>query len=410
MRVPSILLALVLASGAAASLPAAASAAEDPDPVARMAAMDPGDRWMTMVHGYAFLTSNRQGGPSGARDFESSNHVMAVAMRRFAGGKISLLGTFTLEPATVPAQGSPELFQRGETYAGVLLVDRQHPHDLFTQLALRWDRPLSKKTGVFVYLSPWGEPALGPTAYPHRLSASENPSAPLAHHNQDSTHISADVVTLGFTLPGVALEGSVFHGREPDENRWNIDQGRIDSYSGRVTVRPGAGFTIQISAGRREHPESIEPGDQTRQTASVEYLRPTAGGFVAAALILGRNQLPSGPEVGNGLEATWKLDAKNFLYGRIESVDRDRFELINKRQRPDTVAPERTIVRAATAGYVRDLALLHEAETGLGGGVTVYRFDAGLDPVYGRDPVSFQVFMRLRFGSHGGAGPLHRHD
>src|SRR5207245_11505902 len=272
---------------------------------------------------------------------ERSNQFMVVSTRRLGGGTLSLLGTFTLEPATIPPEGSPLLFQRGETYQGVLLVDRQHPHDLFTQIAVQWERSLSRSTGLRLYLSPWGEPAVGPTAYPHRLSASENPVAPLAHHNQDSTHISADVVSASLGLSKLTIEGSAFHGREPDENRLDVDQGPIDSYAGRLTLRPGAGFALQISATRREHPEAIEPGDQTRQTASVEYERPTAGGFVAAALLVGRNLLPEGPERGNGLEATWKFRSRNFLYARVESVDRDLYELLNKRQRPGTVAPER---------------------------------------------------------------------
>ncbi len=369
---------------------------------------EPEDRWKTIVHGYTFLTSNRQGGPSGERDFESSSHFMVIASRRSWGGTLLLLGTFTLEPATIPAAGSPELFQRGETYRGRLLVDRQHPHDLFVQLALQWERPLSRRTAILFYLSPWGEPALGPTAYPHRLSASENPTAPLAHHNQDSTHISADVVTVGFKAAKVTLEGSAFHGREPDENRWDIDQGSIDSYSGRMTIRPSDHLSFQVSAGRREDPEALEEGDQTRQTASAEYVRETQGGFVAASLILGRNLLGGGEvERGSGLEATWKFLRNNFLYGRIENVDRDLYELVNKTQRPETVPSQRTTVQAATVGYVKDLPLLAEAETGFGAGLTTYRFDSVLDPVYGAQPVSFQVFVRLRFGSHGGAGHAH---
>src|SRR6266571_3398355 len=403
MKPVPILLALSLLGA-----PAAARARETgPEPIAGMKAADPGDRWTTSFHGYAFLTSNKQGGRSGARDFESTNHLMVVSTRGLGAGRLSLLGTFTLEPATIPPEGSPLLFQRGETYRGVLLVDRQHPHDLFTQIAVQWERSLSRSTGLRLYLSPWGEPAVGPTAYPHRLSASENPVAPLAHHNQDSTHISADVVTAGLKVAKVTVEGSIFHGREPDENRWNIDQGGLDSYSGRLTLRPGGGFSAQVSAARREHPEALEEGDQTRQTASLEYERSTSGGFVAAALIFGRNRLPAGVERGSTLEATWKFRRKNFLYGRIESVDRDRFELLTKTQRPETVPPETTTVGAATVGFVRDLPLRGEAESGLGGGVTVYRFDAGLDPVYGGNPVSLQVFLRLRFGSHGAAGHAH---
>jgi hypothetical protein len=393
----------------ALSLPLSCLHAEDP-----VAWVDPAQpteaagRWTTMAHGYAFLVSNRQGGRLGERRFESVNHLMIISTRRWGQGSLSLLGTFTLEPATIPVEGSPELFQRGETFQNRLLVDRQHPHDLFVQLGAQWERSLSARTGVRIYLAPWGEPALGPTAYPHRLSASENPSAPLAHHNQDSTHISADVVTAGVRLSRFTVEGSAFHGAEPDENRWDIDQGGIDSYSGRVSFRPGGGFTLQISAGRRRHPEALEDGDQTRQTASVEYVRTTPGGFLAASLILGRNLLEDGSEErGDGLEATWKFRGSNFLYGRIEDVDRDLYELTFKSQRPETQPPSPTAVQAATLGYVKNLPLLREAETGFGGGLTVYRFDSALNGVYGKGPVSLQIFLRIRFGTHGGADHLH---
>ena len=370
--------------------------------MAAMDEMEPMDHWMTMLHGYAFLTANRQGGPSGEREFESQNHLMATATRSLWGGKLSLLGTFTLEPATIPPRGSAELFQRGETYRNVLLVDRQHPHDLFVQLGAAWERPFSKDTKLHFYLAPWGEPALGPVAFPHRLSASENPTAPLSHHNQDSTHIAADVVTVGLTASIFTFEGSAFHGREPDENRWDIEQGRLDSYSGRLTVRPLPELSLQVSSGHLEHPEQAERGDQTRSTASITYQKTTPGGFLAMSLILGRNRTSGGPEWGNLFEWTWKFARKNFFYGRLESVDRDFYELVNKRQRPEEVPPQRTRVRAATLGFVRDLALLADVETGLGGDVTLYGFNSRLDPVYDKNPVSIHGFLRIRFGSHTG--------
>jgi hypothetical protein len=374
----------------------------NPDPMAMMEEMEPMDHWMTMVHGYAFMTVNRQGGPSGDREFESQNHFMLMAMRSLWGGKFSLLGTFTLEPATIPPRGSAELFQRGETYRSVLLIDRQHPHDLFVQIAAAWERPFSESAKMRLYLAPWGEPALGPVAFPHRLSASEDPTAPLSHHNQDSTHIAADVATVGLTASIFTLEGSVFHGREPDENRWDIEQGRLDSWSGRLTVRPTRELSFQISSGHLEHPESVEPGNQTRSTASVTYQKSTAGGFLAATAVAGRNQTPDGPEWGNLLEWTWKFAGKNFIYGRLESVNRDLYELMQKRQRPEGVPRQRTLVQAATLGFVRDIAWIPKVETGLGGDVTVYSFSSRLDPVYGSRPVSVHGFARVRFGTHAG--------
>src|SRR5262249_40089354 len=154
------------------------------------------------------------------------------------------------------------------------------------------------------------------------------------------------------------------------------------------------GFTFQVSAARRKDPEDLEPGSQTRQTASVEYLRPTGDGFLAASLIVGRNLLEEGPEWGNLLEATWKLRQRHFLFGRGESVDRDLIELIDKRQRPTGVDPERTTVQTATAGYARNvpLGIFREgAEPALGAAVTFYRYDNALDPVYGEHPVSLEV-------------------
>jgi hypothetical protein len=414
----SFLAFLSLTGGAAAAQheghePAPRPAAANPDPMAVMEDMEPMDHWMTMLHGYAFLNVNRQGGASGDRDFESQNHLMLMATRRWAGGKLSLYGTFSLEPATVPPGGSPELFQRGETYHGVLLVDRQHPHDLFVQLGAAWEKAIPSGLKIRFYLAPVGEPALGPVAYPHRLSASENPTAPLAHHNQDSTHIAADVLTLGLSLQLVTLEASGFHGQEPDENRWNIDQGRLDSYSGRLTVRPLAGLSFQISSGHLEHPEAVEAGNQTRTTASAAYEHATPSGFVAATLITGKNQTENGPEWGSTLEWTWKFEDRNFLYGRVERADRDLYELMHKRQRPANVPPSRTRVEAGTLGYVRNFDFLAPAETGLGADLTLYRFSSGLDPVYGSHPVSFHVFLRIRFGTRGmshGASMEHMHD
>jgi hypothetical protein len=396
MRRGAVAAILVLLSGTAG---AGLEAAEGP---AHPTGASGGARFTLMVHGWAFLTSNRQGGASGDQDFESQNHLMLVATRPEGKWTLALLGTFTAEPLTVSRQGSPELFQRGETYKDVLLIDRQHPHDLFVQLAAEWSRDLNRRSRLRLYVAPWGEPAVGPTAYVHRLSASADPLAPLAHHNQDSTHISADVLTVAFDCGSLSVEGSVFHGREPDENRWDIEQGSLDSYSGRVWLRAAPGLRLQVSAARREHPEALEEGDQTRQTASVEYERTIPGGFVSATLVAGRNLLADGQvEWGNTLEATWKFAGKNTLYGRLERVDRDLYELVNKAQKPDTEPVRRTAVDALTLGYLRDLPLLSEAETGLGAGVTVYRFDDRLDAVYGDRPLSAQVFLRLRFGSKG---------
>jgi len=383
---------------------AAPSPTLDPDTMGAMLAMDPGEKWMVMLHGFVFLTFNRQSGPSGGEDFESQNHLMTAALHRLWGGKLSFFGTFSLEPATIPRAGAYELFQRGETYNGILLVDRQHPHDFFTELAAQWERPVSDRLKLRLYLAPVGEPALGPIAYPHRLSASAMPQAPLSHHNQDSTHITYDVITAAADAGAVELEGSVFHGAEPDENRWNIQSGALDSYSGRLTVRPLRDLQLQFSAGHLENPEAIEPGNQTRYVGAVYYQRATPGGYVAVSLVSGLNETGDGREWGSLAEATWKFGGANFVFGRAEAVDRDLYELTHKTQRPENVPHVRTRVWAGTLGLARDFALIPNVETGVGASATLFHFTSRLDGVYDPTPFGFQAFLRIVFGSAEHAG------
>ena len=397
-----------LCAMAPSSAPVAA-APEEPAPVPTEPAPPP-ERWVFSWHGYAFLDSNRQGGPSGSRVFESVNHLMLDADRPLgAAWRMGLRGMFSIEPATVPVEGSPLLFQRGETYGGDLLVDRQHPHDLFVMLAAEWERSLGATGRLLLTAGLRAEPAVGPVAFPHRPSSAEIPMAPLSHHNIDSTHISDDVVSALWGNRVVSVEGSLFHGAEPDEDRWDLDQGSLDSYAGRITLTPGGGFSLQVSACRREKPEALEEGNQTRQTASIAWERTYASGATLAVLAAsGRNLLPGDQqEWGHLLEATWHLRPRHFVYGRIEQVDRDLYELTNKMQRPEDVEPRRVHAEEATVGYAYTWPLFEEAETAAGVAVAGYRFDDRLDDVYGERPISLWVYLRFRFGSEG--GHLHHH-
>ena len=196
----------------------------------------------------------------------------------------------SLEPATITSRRYPLLFQTGETAFGIPIVDGQHPHDFFMGLSVEYARPLGDGTTLSAYYAPVGDPALGPVAYPHRASAMELPQAPLGHHWQDSTHISNQVVTVGIQHRRVRLEASGFHGMEPNENRWNIDYGGIDSWAARLSFYPTANWAAQVSLGRLAHPERQEPGDVLRSTASLEYVKPMGGRTSwATSLIWGRN-------------------------------------------------------------------------------------------------------------------------
>src|SRR5438128_6128446 len=213
-------------------------------------------KWTFMFHANAFIVDTQQTGPRGGDKFYSVNWVMPMLMREYGRNSITFRTMLSLDPLTVTKRRYPELFQSGETAYGLPIVDGQHPHELFMEIAGRYDFKLSEKAQLFVYGGPIGEPALGPTAYPHRASASENPVAVLGHHQEDSTHVSDSVITVGFSQGPLQLEASTFHGREPGENRWNIDTGKHDSFSSRLTVSMGSKLAGQFSIGRINNREA----------------------------------------------------------------------------------------------------------------------------------------------------------
>src|SRR5580693_8478204 len=231
--------------------------------------------WMLMFHANAFIVDEQQTSPRGGDKFFSTNWFMPMAQRQLGPGTLTLRTMLSLEPATITGRQYPLLFQQGETAYGNPIVDGQHPHNFIMEFGALYDWKLGEKTLLSFYAAPVGDPALGPTAYPHRASAEENPVATLGHHQQDSTHISDDVVTVGVTHGIARIEASGFHGREPDEFRWDINYGKIDSWATRLTVAPGKNWSGQYSYARIASPEALFPSeDQARTTASVMYDRP----------------------------------------------------------------------------------------------------------------------------------------
>src|SRR5437763_5166005 len=256
--------------------------------------------WLLMFHYNLIVAMNRQGGPRGVMKLDSANWFMPMAYHKLGQGTLQLRGMFSAEPFTFPPGGSPLLFQTGETYRGQPLVDKQHPHDLFMELSAQYTHPLGERGTWFTYFGYPGEPALGPVAFMDRMSASENPSATLSHHLQDSTHISFGVLTTGFTYRWFKLEGSLFNGREPVENRYNFDAHKWISRSARLWLMPNRNWAMQVSYGFLGSPEAQEPNaDIRRATASVQYYRAFNRGNWASALIWGRHRLRAPGEVPN---------------------------------------------------------------------------------------------------------------
>jgi hypothetical protein len=358
--------------------------------------------WLLMLHGEVKVGVNRQGGPRGVTKFESGNWLMPMAFHRLGKGTLQLRGMFSFEPFTFPPGGSPLLFQTGETYQGEPLIDRQHPHDLFMELSAQYTHPLGERGTWFTYFGYPGEPALGPPAFMHRASAAENPSATLSHHLQDSTHISFGVFTTGFTYRWFKLEGSIFNGHEPDEDRYDFDTGKWDSRSARLSLAPHRNWSMQVSYGFLRKPEASEPDtDIRRTTASVHYNKPLDRGNWASSLIWGRNHGTGAGEVHNlngyTFESTVNFQDKNYLYTRLELVDKN--ELLRAVDRALLgITDEHPSFRigAFTFGGSRDVWNTNKISMALGSDLTFYSQPAALDQIYGSHPVSWKVFVRLR--------------
>ena len=351
--------------------------------------------WEVMAHGVAFADYNQQGGPRGEGKAESVNWLMLMEQHKLARGSILFREMFSAESLTAPHPGFPELFQTGETYHGQPLVDHQHPHNVFSELAFDYTHPIGvhikEKLSWEFYGAAAGEPALGPVAYLHRASTSELPMAPLSHHLQDSTHTSFGVITTGLAVERVKIEGSVFNGREPDEKRYTVQFAPLDSWSARLSVAASRNWTAQYSYGRLEHPEALETGSQRRQTASVEYVRPFARGSWATSLVWGRTHQVFDNHNLNGylLETTANFKLRNYAFSRMELVDKD--ELF-----PDNPLLPSFRVGAYTFGGAHDLLQSRLSQLALGTDVTFYSKPSTLDSAYGKNPVSFQIFLRVR--------------
>jgi len=358
-------------------------------------------KWMLMIHGAAFLNDIQQSGGRGADKFFSTNWVMPMAQRKFGrSGTLTFRTMLSLEPATVSRRRYPELFQQGETAFGKPIVDGQHPHDFFMEVAALYDYKLRENTLLSIYVAPVGSPGLGPAGYPHRASAAEDPLAPLGHHLEDSTHIANDVITAGIAYKNIRLEASGFHGQEPDEDRWDIDAGRIDSWSTRVTFNPGQNWSMQYSVGQLAGPEALFPNETVRRmTASLTYNRPIHAGNWTSMILWGRNQSLEDGNVGNAylLESTLRFLNSNTVWTRIENVDRTN-ELLSQTGPLPAGFVERyfTRVQAYTFGYDRELGHTSHISTALGGQLTAYGVPAALSASYESHPFGAVVFLRLR--------------
>jgi hypothetical protein len=361
---------------------------------------------MLMLHGAAFPRYTDVGSKRGSRRLDAPSWFMGMLSHPL--DKRSQLGVrlmMSLDPVIEGQRGYPLLFQTGESAHGLPLHDRQHPHDLFSELSATYSRLLGGGNSAYLYLGYPGEPALGPPTFMHRLSAMDDPDAPLGHHWQDSTHITFGVITAGLAHRKAKLEGSVFTGREPDENRYDFDTVRLRSYSGRLSWNPSHNLALQVSHGFLKSPEALDATvDVHRTSASLVYNKPLGpDANWATTAVWGQNEESDTRQKSNSylVETNYQRGA-NAWYARAELVQKSGHELVL--QTP--ALGERLFdVGGYTIGYVRDLNHPSASrvpggagiDVGLGAQITVNSKPSGLDPFYGSGtPVGFEIFLRIR--------------
>jgi hypothetical protein len=358
--------------------------------------------WHLMAHGFLDLVYDDQDGPRGDEKLFSENMLMGMAVRPLGPGghrRLGLRAMFSAEPWTIGDRGYPLLLQTGETADGrTPLVDRQHPHDLFMELAGTYSHDLGTDGSVFVYLGLPGEPALGPPAFLHRFSGMENPEAPLGHHWLDSTHITFGVATIGWVHGGFKLEGSAFKGREPDEHRTDIEDPKLDSWAIRASWQPTPEWSFQVSRGFLNSPEQLEPEiDKDRTTASAIYNRPLGDGNWQTTFAWGRNASDPGETTDSFLlESAATLTPRHTVFGRVERQENDELFGHGEEDEEGHHHGEVFNVGKLSLGYIYDAVLREEWKAGVGSLVSVALVPSELEDEYGETPVSWMVFLRTR--------------
>jgi hypothetical protein len=358
------------------------------------------NEWMFMLHGNLFLRYNNQDfenkGTRGDAEFDAPNWLMLMGQTKAGSNGLFHFNTmFSLDALTGGNDGYPLLFQTGEVYNNMPLVDRQHPHDLFAELSVSYSYAFSKNTDAFLYVAYPGEPALGSVAFMHRPSALFNPDAPLSHHWVDATHITFGVVTVGFRFNNFKIEASSFTGREPDEHRYDFDKARFDSWSGRFSFNPTKNWALQISHGFLKSPEQLHPDeDVNRTTASANYSFPlTQDGSFDATVLWGMNKTKhDDSENAFLLEGSWR-SRKLTLHTRYEWVQKsvEELNLSEEMYGDHTLFP----VNAFTLGINYDLVTIAKLKLQAGSQITFYKSSQKLDDLYGPNPMAFEVYLRF---------------
>jgi hypothetical protein len=381
-------------TGALGAYPAqreSSGTAWQPDTSGHEGAMTMTGGWMLMAHGVLNLVYDHQSGPRGDDKAFVSGMLMGMAQHPLGNGTLQLKAMVSPDPLMGP-RGYPLLLASGETANGRdRLIDRQHPHDFFMELSGSVSQNVGGKSSVFIYGGLPGEPAFGPPSFMHRESIMDSPEAPISHHWLDSTHISFGVVTAGLVLDRVKIEVSRFNGREPDQHRWAIETGPLDSISARVSWNPTAALALQASWGHFKDPEQLEPGvDQKRISASALYAKELAPGWkFAGTLAWGRKTQQHRNDDAFVAEASLK-HGEWTLFARGEATDNR--ELVARVENGPAYR-----VGKVSVGAVRDFRVTRHVSLGAGALFAVNFVPEALAPLYGaNNPTGGMAFVRLK--------------
>jgi hypothetical protein len=392
-------------TGALGSYPAgreSSGTAWQPDSAGHRGIMTQQGGWHLMGHADLFLVRSEQGSDRGDGKTFVAGMAMGMARRPVGGGTLQLRAGFSPDPL-MGRSGYPLLLASGETANGVdRLIDRQHPHDLFMELSASLSQPVGEKASVFVYGGLPGEPAFGPGAFMHRESIMDSPEAPITHHWLDSQHISFGVLTGGLVLDRVKFEVSRFNGREPDQRRYNIETGPLDSTALRASWNPTPDLALQLSWADLKEPEQLEPGvDQRRWSASAMWARTLGdGGRLATTLAWGRRSAEGHSYDAFAAEASWKKGLWT-LFGRGEVTENNELVDGHHEEEPNGGGHHGEAFRVGkiSAGAIRDFPLASQVRLGIGGLLSVNFIPRGLREEYGSArPLGGMAFLRLKIG------------
>jgi Heavy metal binding domain len=356
---------------------------------------------MLMLHGAIFPRYTNVSTRRGDDRIDAPNWIMGMYSHPL--GDTAQFGArlmMSLDPLTEGGRGYPLLFQSGESWHDQPLHDRQHPHDLFDELSMSLSQKFDHDLSAYLYFGYPGEPALGPPTFMHRPSAMDDPDAPLGHHWQDSTHVTFGVATAGLQWRSLKIEGSIFTGREPDENRYDFDRPRFDSASGRISWNPTPDLALQFSHGYLKSPELLEPTvNRHRTSASLIYNKRLGSDTNwATTLVWGQNNDTHEGKTESFLFESDFQRERDTIYTRLERVEKSGHELVLNGADLGKIFP----IYSASFGYVRDLSHGHGIDVGLGGQFTIDSWPSDLNRYYGDElGYGFQVFLRIRPSLHG---------